>query len=292
MKECPVCGHQLADDSPACPICGCPVEEEMPPIPEEQTTDTPPIPSEEPATPTDMPPVPEASAEMPPIPEEPTVVPPPPPIPPPIRDYEPKEERPSGSRSGLWIALVIIALVLTGGGIGLYFYLSDDKTVRIEENEDEEEIVDDTDWERDTIVSTTPYPEDYDSTEAVAVEVPDMDESLEGSEEGGISSDDLQDNRSEPTPPTVSYSSTGRVYGEDVSTSVNLSFSVRAGIVSGTSSWSGGTEALSGSMSSDGHLIIHESGGSRYDGYLQGNTYKGTYYDNSGTIGTFNFYVE
>lgn len=54
--------------------------------------------------------------------------------------------------------------------------------------------------------------------------------------------------------------------------------------VSGTASFNNTTLDISGNYY-DGSkkLLIYENGGGRYEGYVNGNTYSGKYYDNDGT---------
>ena len=54
--------------------------------------------------------------------------------------------------------------------------------------------------------------------------------------------------------------------------------------VSGTASFNNTTLDISGNYY-DGSkkLLIYENGGGRYEGYVNGSTYSGKYYDNDGT---------
>lgn len=308
MKTCSICGHQFPDDLKECPVCGAPAPDAdanaNTTINTNNGTTPPPVPD-------DIPPVPEVDASpktrivsngtVP--PSHPGAVPPsgpatvasgavppsnsgavPPSNPGTVPPSNPGTVPPSGSfnqpprrnNTVLWVVIGILsAIILIGATWFIATKVLGDDSKSSDNSEDsigsDVEVVD---------YETDDTPTQSDTYDADTLAEPDVEEVY--------NTDDASNSH---TSSTSSDDNTNVITGYlhhsdgDKSCYVRLVFTVdNDSEVSGTVSFNNTTLDISGNYY-DGSkkLLIYENGGGRYEGYVNGSTYSGKYYDNDGT---------
>lgn len=292
MKTCSICGHQFPDDLKECPVCGAPAPDAdantNTTINTNNGTTPPPVPD-------DIPPVPEVDASpktrivsngtVP--PSNPGAVPPSGPatvasgaVPP----SNPGTVPPSGSfnqpprrnNTVLWVVIGILsAIILIGATWFIATKVLGDDSKSSDNSEDsigsDVEVVD---------YETDDTPTQSDTYDADTLAEPDVEEVY--------NTDDTSNSHSSSTSSDDNTNViTGYLHHSDGDKScyVRLVFTVdNDSEVSGTVSFNNTTLDISGNYY-DGSkkLLIYENGGGRYEGYVNGSTYSGKYYDNDGT---------
>lgn len=308
MKTCSICGHQFPDDLKECPVCGAPAPNAdanaNTTINTNNGTTPPPVPD-------DIPPVPEVDASpktrivsngtVPPSnpdavpPSNPGAVPPsgpatvasgavPPSNPGTVPPSNPGTVPPSGSfnqpprrnNTVLWVVIGILsAIILIGATWFIATKVLGDDSKSSDNSEDsigsDVEVVD---------YETDDTPTQSDTYDADTLAEPDVEEvyNTDNTSNSHSSSTSSDDNTNVIT--GYLHHSDG-----DKSCYVRLVFTVdNDSEVSGTASFNNTTLDISGNYY-DGSkkLLIYENGGGRYEGYVNGSTYSGKYYDNDGT---------
>lgn len=300
MKTCSICGHQFPDDLKECPVCGAPAPNAdantNTTINTNNGTTPPPVPD-------DIPPVPEVDASpktrivsngtVP--PSNPGAVPPsgpatvasgavPPSNPGTVPPSNPGTVPPSGSfnqpprrnNTVLWVVIGILsAIILIGATWFIATKVLGDDSKSSDNSEDsignDVEVVD---------YETDDTPTQSDTYDADTLAEPDVEEvyNTDNTSNSHSSSTSSDDNTNVIT--GYLHHSDG-----DKSCYVRLVFTVdNDNEVSGTVSFNNTTLDISGNYY-DGSkkLLIYENGGGRYEGYVNGSTYSGKYYDNDGT---------
>lgn len=308
MKTCSICGHQFPDDLKECPVCGAPAPnadaDANTTINTNNGTTPPPVPD-------DIPPVPEvdgspktrivSNGTVP--PSNPGAVPPsgpatvasgavppsnpgavPPSNPGTVPPSNPGTVPPSGSfnqpprrnNTVLWVVIGILsAIILIGATWFIATKVLGDDSKSSDNSEDsigsDVEVVD---------YETDDTPTQSDTYDADTLAEPDVEEvyNTDDTSNGHSSSTSSDDNTNVIT--GYLHHSDG-----DKSCYVRLVFTVdNDSEVSGTVSFNNTTLDISGNYY-DGSkkLLIYENGGGRYEGYVNGSTYSGKYYDNDGT---------
>lgn len=308
MKTCSICGHQFPDDLKECPVCGAPAPnadaDANTTINTNNGTTPPPVPD-------DIPPVPEVDASpktrivsngtVPPSnpgavpPSNPGAVPPsgpatvassavPPSNPGTVPPSNPGTVPPSGSfnqpprrnNTVLWVVIGILsAIILIGATWFIATKVLGDDSKSSDNSEDsigsDVEVVD---------YETDDTPTQSDTYDADTLAEPDVEEVY--------NTDDASNSHSSSTSSDDNTNViTGYLHHSDGDKScyVRLVFTVdNDSEVSGTVSFNNTTLDISGNYY-DGSkkLLIYENGGGRYEGYVNGSTYSGKYYDNDGT---------
>lgn len=308
MKTCSICGHQFPDDLKECPVCGAPAPNAdanaNTTINTNNGTTPPPVPD-------DIPPVPEVDASpktrivsngtVPPSnpdavpPSNPGAVPPsgpatvasgavPPSNPGTVPPSNPGTVPPSGSfnqpprrnNTVLWVVIGILsAIILIGATWFIATKVLGDDSKSSDNSEDsigsDVEVVD---------YETDDTPTQSDTYDADTLAEPDVEEVY--------NTDDASNSHSSSTSSDDNTNViTGYLHHSDGDKScyVRLVFTVdNDSEVSGTVSFNNTTLDISGNYY-DGSkkLLIYENGGGRYEGYVNGSTYSGKYYDNDGT---------
>lgn len=303
MKTCSICGHQFPDDLKECPVCGAPAPDAdantNTTINTNNGTTPPPVPD-------DIPPVPEVDASpktrivsngtVPPSnpgavpPSNPGAVPPSNPgtVPPSnsgtVPPSNPGTVPPSGSfnqpprrnNTVLWVVIGILsAIILIGATWFIATKVLGDDSKSSDNSEDsigsDVEVVD---------YETDDTPTQSDTYDADTLAEPDVEEVY--------NTDDASNSHSSSTSSDDNTNViTGYLHHSDGDKScyVRLVFTVdNDSEVSGTASFNNTTLDISGNYY-DGSkkLLIYENGGGRYEGYVNGSTYSGKYYDNDGT---------
>ena len=308
MKTCSICGHQFPDDLKECPVCGAPAPDAdantNTTINTNNGTTPPPVPD-------DIPPVPEVDASpktrivsngtVP--PSNPGAVPPsgpatvvsgavppsnpgtvPPSSPGTVPPSNPGTVPPSGSfnqpprrnNTVLWVVIGILsAIILIGATWFIATKVLGDDSKSSDNSEDsigsDVEVVD---------YETDDTPTQSDTYDADTLAEPDVEEVY--------NTDDTSNSHSSSTSSDDNTNViTGYLHHSDGDKScyVRLVFTVdNDSEVSGTVSFNNTTLDISGNYY-DGSkkLLIYENGGGRYEGYVNGSTYSGKYYDNDGT---------
>lgn len=300
MKTCSICGHQFPDDLKECPVCGAPAPNAdantNTTINTNNGTTPPPVPD-------DIPPVPEVDASpktrivsngtVP--PSNPGAVPPsgpatvasgavPPSNPGTVPPSNPGTVPPSGSfnqpprrnNTVLWVVIGILsAIILIGATWFIATKVLGDDSKSSDNSEDsigsDVEVVD---------YETDDTPTQSDTYDADTLAEPDVEEVY--------NTDDTSNSHSSSTSSDDNTNViTGYLHHSDGDKScyVRLVFTVdNDSEVSGTASFNNTTLDISGNYY-DGSkkLLIYENGGGRYEGYVNGSTYSGKYYDNDGT---------
>ena len=306
MKTCSICGHQFPDDLKECPVCGAPAPnaDANATINTNNGTTPPPVPD-------DIPPVPEVDASpktrivsngtVP--PSNPGAVPPsghatvasgavppsnpgtvPPSNPGTVPPSNPGTVPPSGSfnqpprrnNTVLWVVIGILsAIILIGATWFIATKVLGDDSKSSDNSEDsigsDVEVVD---------YETDDTPTQSDTYDADTLAEPDVEEVY--------NTDDTSNSHSSSTSSDDNTNViTGYLHHSDGDKScyVRLVFTVdNDSEVSGTASFNNTTLDISGNYY-DGSkkLLIYENGGGRYEGYVNGSTYSGKYYDNDGT---------
>lgn len=306
MKTCSICGHQFPDDLKECPVCGAPA-----PDTDANTTINTNNGTTPPPVPDDIPPVPEVDASpktrivsngtVP--PSNPGAVPPsgpatvasgavppsnpgavPPSNPGTVPPSNPGTVPPSGSfnqpprrnNTVLWVVIGILsAIILIGATWFIATKVLGDDSKSSDNSEDsigsDVEVVD---------YETDDTPTQSDTYDADTLAEPDVEEvyNTDNTSNSHSSSTSSDDNTNVIT--GYLHHSDG-----DKSCYVRLVFTVdNDSEVSGTASFNNTTLDISGNYY-DGSkkLLIYENGGGRYEGYVNGSTYSGKYYDNDGT---------
>lgn len=306
MKTCSICGHQFPDDLKECPVCGAPapnadadatintnngttpppVPDDIPPVPEVDGSPKTRIVSNgtvPPSNPGAVPPsgpATVASGAVP--PSNPGTVPPSNPgtVPP----SNPGTVPPSGSfnqpprrnNTVLWVVIGILsAIILIGATWFIATKVLGDDSKSSDNSEDsigsDVEVVD---------YETDDTPTQSDTYDADTLAEPDVEEVY--------NTDDASNSHSSSTSSDDNTNViTGYLHHSDGDKScyVRLVFTVdNDSEVSGTVSFNNTTLDISGNYY-DGSkkLLIYENGGGRYEGYVNGSTYSGKYYDNDGT---------
>lgn len=300
MKTCSICGHQFPDDLKECPVCGAPAPDAdantNTTINTNNGTTPPPVPD-------DIPPVPEvdgspktrivSNGTVP--PSNPGAVPPsgpatvasgavPPSNPGTVPPSNPGTVPPSGSfnqpprrnNTVLWVIIGILsAIILIGATWFIATKVLGDDSKSSDNSEDsigsDVEVVD---------YETDDTPTQSDTYDADTLAEPDVEEvyNTDNASNSHSSSTSSDDNTNVIT--GYLHHSDG-----DKSCYVRLVFTVdNDSEVSGTVSFNNTTLDISGNYY-DGSkkLLIYENGGGRYEGYVNGSTYSGKYYDNDGT---------
>ena len=308
MKTCSIGGHQFPDDLKQCPVCGAPAPDAdanaNTTINTNNGTTPPPVPD-------DIPPVPEVDASpktrivsngtVP--PSHPGAVPPsgpatvasgavppsnpgavPPSNPGTVPPSNPGTVPPSGSfnqpprrnNTVLWVVIGILsAIILIGATWFIATKVLGDDSKSSDNSEDsigsDVEVVD---------YETDDTPTQSDTYDADTLAEPDVEEVY--------NTDDTSNSHSSSTSSDDNTNViTGYLHHSDGDKScyVRLVFTVdNDSEVSGTASFNNTTLDISGNYY-DGSkkLLIYENGGGRYEGYVNGSTYSGKYYDNDGT---------
>lgn len=308
MKTCSICGHQFPDDLKECPVCGAPAPDAdadaNTTINTNNGTTPPPVPD-------DIPPVPEVDASpktrivsngtVP--PSHPGAVPPsgpatvasgavppsnsgavPPSNPGTVPPSNPGTVPPSGSfnqpprrnNTVLWVVIGILsAIILIGATWFIATKVLGDDSKSSDNSEDSiDSDVEVVDYETDDT------PTQSDTYDADTLAEPDVEEVY--------NTDDASNSHSSSTSSDDNTNViTGYLHHSDGDKScyVRLVFTVdNDSEVSGTASFNNTTLDISGNYY-DGSkkLLIYENGGGRYEGYVNGSTYSGKYYDNDGT---------
>lgn len=308
MKTCSICGHQFPDDLKECPVCGAPAPDAdantNTTINTNNGTTPPPVPD-------DIPPVPEVDASpktrivsngtVP--PSNPGAVPPsgpatvasgavppsnpgavPPSNPGTVPPSNPGTVPPSGSfnqpprrnNTVLWVVIGILSAIILIGATWFITtkVLGDDSKSSYNSEDSIGSDVEVVDYETDDT------PTQSDTYDADTLAEPDVEEVY--------NTDDTSNSHSSSTSSDDNTNViTGYLHHSDGDKScyVRLVFTVdNDSEVSGTVSFNNTTLDISGNYY-DGSkkLLIYENGGGRYEGYVNGSTYSGKYYDNDGT---------
>lgn len=277
MKTCSICGHQFPDDLKECPVCGAPA-----PDADANTTINTNNGTTPPPVPDDIPPVPEvdgspktrivSNGTVP--PSNPGAVPPSNPgtVPPSGSFNQP----PRRNNTVLWVVIGILsAIILIGATWFIATKVLGDDSKSSDNSEDsissDVEVVD---------YETDDTPTQSDTYDADTLAEPDVEEVY--------NTDDASNSHSSSTSSDDNTNViTGYLHHSDGDKScyVRLVFTVdNDSEVSGTVSFNNTTLDISGNYY-DGSkkLLIYENGGGRYEGYVNGSTYSGKYYDNDGT---------
>ena len=308
MKTCSICGHQFPDDLKECPVCGAPapdadantnttintnngttpppVPDDIPPVPEVDASPKTRIVSNgtvPPSNPGAVPPsgpATVASGAVPPSnpgavsPSNPGTVPPSNPgtVPPSGSFNQP----PRRNNTVFWVVIGILsAIILIGATWFIATKVLGDDSKSSDNSEDsigsDVEVVD---------YETDDTPTQSDTYDADTLAEPDVEEvyNTDNASNSHSSSTSSDDNTNVIT--GYLHHSDG-----DKSCYVRLVFTVdNDSEVSGTVSFNNTTLDISGNYY-DGSkkLLIYENGGGRYEGYVNGSTYSGKYYDNDGT---------
>ena len=271
MKTCSICGHQFPDDLKECPVCGAPAPDAdantNTTINTNNGTTPPPVPD-------DIPPVPEVDASPKTrIVSNGTVPPSNPGTVPPSGSFN---QPPRRNNTVLWVVIGILsAIILIGATWFIATKVLGDDSKSSDNSEDsigsDVEVVD---------YETDDTPTQSDTYDADTLAEPDVEEvyNTDDTSNGHSSSTSSDDNTNVIT--GYLHHSDG-----DKSCYVRLVFTVdNDSEVSGTVSFNNTTLDISGNYY-DGSkkLLIYENGGGRYEGYVNGSTYSGKYYDNDGT---------
>lgn len=300
MKTCSICGHQFPDDLKECPVCGAPapnadantnttintnngttpppVPDDIPPVPEVDASPKTRIVSNGTVPPSNSGAVPPsgpatvASGAVP--PSNPGAVPPSNPgtVPPSGSFNQP----PRRNNTVLWVVIGILsAIILIGATWFIATKVLGDDSKSSDNSEDsigsDVEVVD---------YETDDTPTQSDTYDADTLAEPDVEEVY--------NTDDASNSHSSSTSSDDNTNViTGYLHHSDGDKScyVRLVFTVdNDSEVSGTASFNNTTLDISGNYY-DGSkkLLIYENGGGRYEGYVNGSTYSGKYYDNDGT---------
>lgn len=308
MKTCSICGHQFPDDLKECPVCGAPapnadadanttintnngttpppVPDDIPPVPEVDASPKTRIVSNgtvPPSNPGAVPPsgpTTVASGAVP--PSNPGTVPPSNPgtVPPSNPGTVPLSgsfnQPPRRNNTVLWVVIGILsAIILIGATWFIATKVLGDDSKSSDNSEDsigsDVEVVD---------YETDDTPTQSDTYDADTLAEPDVEEVY--------NTDDTSNSHSSSTSSDDNTNViTGYLHHSDGDKScyVRLVFTVdNDSEVSGTASFNNTTLDISGNYY-DGSkkLLIYENGGGRYEGYVNGSTYSGKYYDNDGT---------
>lgn len=269
MKTCSICGHQFPDDLKECPVCGAPA-----PDADANTTINTNNGTTPPPVPDDIPPVPEVDASPKTrIVSNGTVPPSNPGTVPPSGSFN---QPPRRNNTVLWVVIGILsAIILIGATWFIATKVLGDDSKSSDNSEDsigsDVEVVD---------YETDDTPTQSDTYDADTLAEPDVEEvyNTDDTSNGHSSSTSSDDNTNVIT--GYLHHSDG-----DKSCYVRLVFTVdNDSEVSGTVSFNNTTLDISGNYY-DGSkkLLIYENGGGRYEGYVNGSTYSGKYYDNDGT---------
>ena len=269
MKTCSICGHQYPDDLKECPVCGAPA-----PDADANTTINTNNGTTPPPVPDDIPPVPEVDASPKTrIVSNGTVPPSNPGTVPPSGSFN---QPPRRNNTVLWVVIGILsAIILIGATWFIATKVLGDDSKSSDNSEDsigsDVEVVD---------YETDDTPTQSDTYDADTLAEPDVEEvyNTDDTSNGHSSSTSSDDNTNVIT--GYLHHSDG-----DKSCYVRLVFTVdNDSEVSGTASFNNTTLDISGNYY-DGSkkLLIYENGGGRYEGYVNGSTYSGKYYDNDGT---------
>ena len=271
MKTCSICGHQFPDDLKECPVCGAPAPNAdantNTTINTNNGTTPPPVPD-------DIPPVPEVDASPKTrIVSNGTVPPSNPGTVPPSGSFN---QPPRRNNTVLWVVIGILsAIILIGATWFIATKVLGDDSKSSDNSEDsignDVEVVD---------YETDDTPTQSDTYDADTLAEPDVEEvyNTDNTSNSHSSSTSSDDNTNVIT--GYLHHSDG-----DKSCYVRLVFTVdNDSEVSGTASFNNTTLDISGNYY-DGSkkLLIYENGGGRYEGYVNGSTYSGKYYDNDGT---------
>ena len=289
MKTCSICGHQFPDDLKECPVCGTPApnaDNNDKETPEDNSAETPNGPTP-PPVPDDIPPIPDAedspktrvntSAAVPPSGQGT--------VPPSGQGTVPPTgsagEPPRRNNTVLWVVIGILSAISI---IGATWFIAtkvmgdDSKSSDSDSTSlgDDVEVVDyDTD-------NTPSQSEEADVDTFVAE--PDYmgsDDSYSGDESSSSSSSSSSNSSSSSSSSSHANVITGNLSlnGQNKTCYVKLSFDM-----SGTASFNNTTVNITGNYYPGSHkLLIYEDGGGRYEGYVNGGTYSGTYHDDAGT---------
>ena len=308
MKTCSICGHQFPDDLKECPVCGAPapdadantnttintnngttpppVPDDIPPVPEVDASPKTRIVSNGTVPPSNPGAVPPsgpaivASGAVP--PSNPGTVPPSNPgtVPPSNFGTVPPSgsfnQPPRCNNTVLWVVIGILsAIILIGATWFIATKVLGDDSKSSDNSEDsigsDVEVVD---------YETDDTPTQSDTYDADTLAEPDVEEVY--------NTDDTSNSHSSSTSSDDNTNViTGYLHHSDGDKScyVRLVFTVdNDSEVSGTASFNNTTLDISGNYY-DGSkkLLIYENGGGRYEGYVNGSTYSGKYYDNDGT---------
>lgn len=271
MKTCSICGHQFPDDLKECPVCGAPAPNAdantNTTINTNNGTTPPPVPD-------DIPPVPEVDASPKTrIVSNGTVPPSNPGTVPPSGSFN---QPPRRNNTVLWVVIGILsAIILIGATWFIATKVLGDDSKSSDNSEDsigsDVEVVD---------YETDDTPTQSDTYNADTLADPDVEEVY--------NTDDTSNSHSSSTSSDDNTNViTGYLHHSDGDKScyVRLVFTVdNDSEVSGTASFNNTTLDISGNYY-DGSkkLLIYENGGGRYEGYVNGSTYSGKYYDNDGT---------
>ena len=271
MKTCSICGHQFPDDLKECPVCGAPAPNAdantNATINTNNGTTPPPVPD-------DIPPVPEVDASPKTrIVSNGTVPPSNPGAVPPSGSFN---QPPRRNNTVLWVVIGILsAIILIGATWFIATKVLGDDSKSSDNSEDsigsDVEVVD---------YETDDTPTQSDTYDADTLAEPDVEEVY--------NTDDTSNSHSSSTSSDDNTNViTGYLHHSDGDKScyVRLVFTVdNDSEVSGTASFNNTTLDISGNYY-DGSkkLLIYENGGGRYEGYVNGSTYSGKYYDNDGT---------
>lgn len=269
MKTCSICGHQFPDDLKECPVCGAPA-----PNADANTTINTNNGTTPPPVPDDIPPVPEVDASPKTrIVSNGTVPPSNPGTVPPSGSFN---QPPRRNNTVLWVVIGILsAIILIGATWFIATKVLGDDSKSSDNSEDsigsDVEVVD---------YETDDTPTQSDTYDADTLAEPDVEEVN--------NTDDASNSHSSSTSSDDNTNViTGYLHHSDGDKScyVRLVFTVdNDSEVSGTVSFNNTTLDISGNYY-DGSkkLLIYENGGGRYEGYVNGSTYSGKYYDNDGT---------
>lgn len=308
MKTCSICGHQFPDDLKECPVCGAPapdadananttintnngttpppVPDDIPPVPEVDASPKTRIVSNGTVPPSNSGAVPPsgpatvASGAVP--PSNPGAVPPsnsgavPPSNPGTVPPSGSFNQPPRRNNTVLWVVIGILsAIILIGATWFIATKVLGDDSKSSDNSEDsigsDVEVVD---------YETDDTPTQSDTYDADTLAEPDVEEVY--------NTDDASNSHSSSTSSDDNTNViTGYLHHSDGDKScyVRLVFTVdNDSEVSGTVSFNNTTLDISGNYY-DGSkkLLIYENGGGRYEGYVNGSTYSGKYYDNDGT---------
>lgn len=271
MKTCSICGHQFPDDLKECPVCGAPAPNAdantNTTINTNNCTTPPPVPD-------DIPPVPEVDGSPKTrIVSNGTVPPSNPGTVPPSGSFN---QPPRRNNTVLWVVIGILsAIILIGATWFIATKVLGDDSKSSDNSEDsigsDVEVVD---------YETDDTPTQSDTYDADTLAEPDVEEVY--------NTDDTSNSHSSSTSSDDNTNViTGYLHHSDGDKScyVRLVFTVdNDSEVSGTASFNNTTLDISGNYY-DGSkkLLIYENGGGRYEGYVNGSTYSGKYYDNDGT---------
>ena len=292
MKTCSICGHQFPDDLKECPVCGTPApsadenkeksESEAsgnaasegltpPPVPE----DIPPVSEAGPKTRiVSESEVPNSSAGS--IPPSGGYTVPPTggsAVPPSGEGNEP----PRRNNTALWIVIgVLSAIILIGATwwIASSVYGSESKSGDADSDSlaNDVEVVD-----YDTDDTPTDAGEEADADTIAAADYDNTSSDNDNSSSSSAISSSSDDDTNVITGNLV-------LNGQNKTCYVKLSFDLNDNEVSGKAYFNNTSADISGNYYPGSHkLLIYEDGGGRYEGYVNGNTYSGSYHDDAGT---------